>query len=74
MKSINHNNLIFSSLIKYNPLSYFPQGGKDGFSAIPKLTPSPLGEGWEGGILGMKRTLVFNFKVPADFEGVRLCG
>jgi hypothetical protein len=37
-------------IIKYlyfvsnNPLSRFPQGGKALFS-----TPSPLGEGWEGG-------------------------
>ena len=30
--------------IGFNPLSYFPQGGKD------DLAPSPLGEGWEGGI------------------------
>jgi len=27
----------------FNPLSYFPQGGKD------ELAPSPLGEGWDGG-------------------------
>jgi hypothetical protein len=32
-----------------NPLSYFPQGGNGGSRAISKLTPSPLGEGWEGG-------------------------
>jgi hypothetical protein len=31
--------------IIYNPLSCFPQGGKALIS-----TPSPLGEGWEGGI------------------------
>jgi hypothetical protein len=30
-------------LFAYYPLSYFPQGGKGGF------TPSPLGEGREGG-------------------------
>ena len=30
--------------IGFNPLSYFPQGGND------DLGPSPLGEGWEGGI------------------------
>jgi len=27
----------------FYPLSYFPQGGND------QATPSPLGEGWEGG-------------------------
>jgi len=27
----------------FNPLYYFPQGGKD------DLAPSPVGEGWEGG-------------------------
>jgi len=32
-------------LIKNNPLSRFPQGGKALLSA-----PSPVGEGWEGGI------------------------
>ncbi len=32
-------------VILINPLSRFPQGGKAGCGA-----PSPLGEGWEGGI------------------------
>jgi len=32
--------------ISTNPLFYFPQGGKALHSA-----PSPLGEGWEGGII-----------------------
>ena len=30
-------------LVQIYPLSYFPQGGNDGY------TPSPVGEGWEGG-------------------------
>jgi hypothetical protein len=37
--------LITENIVLYlnNPLSYFPQGGKDDFA------PSPVGEGWEGG-------------------------
>jgi hypothetical protein len=47
-----------------NPLSYFPQGGNGGSSATSRLTPSPLGEGWEGGIWAMKRTQVNNIEDP----------
>jgi hypothetical protein len=37
------------SLVSNYPLSYFPQGGKGASIANSELTPSPLGEGWEGG-------------------------
>jgi hypothetical protein len=33
----------------------------------------PLGEGWEGGIWGMKRTPVINIEIPT-FVGDGLCG
>jgi hypothetical protein len=35
--------------ISFYPLSYFPQGGKD-------FTPSPMGEGWDGGLKLLKKT------------------
>jgi len=40
MLIINHFHFVLN-----NPLSRFPQGGKDLLSA-----PSPVGEGWEGGL------------------------
>jgi len=36
---------MYSNYISNNPLSRFPHGGKAFFDS-----PSPLGEGWEGGI------------------------
>jgi len=40
----NFGNILLSVIFTIYPLSYFPQGGKD------KASPSPLGEGWEGGV------------------------
>ncbi len=43
-KSYNANNLLLVFFLN-DPLSRFPQGGK---AILP--APSPVGEGWEGGI------------------------